>query len=253
MMTDDGLGAKARKIITRIIQDVLASKRGVDGSIIELEFRDSEWATLITDLAESHFASELADHVRLRNLLAVIHRDGGHYVAEFGIEQASADAEILVVGLRARAEQAERERDAWSELAGRREDERNQAEAALQAVREILLREYRVRNIVGEDIRAHVAAELAARDAEIARLKREVAEGFTVSVADVTNDAATLAELGRAKEVLARVRQQAIEKDNGYFRCLLCGPREHGAHTPDEVFHRKDCAIRAGHQAEGRG
>lgn len=31
----------------------------------------------------------------LFNLLAVIHRDGGHYVAEHGVEKASADAEQL--------------------------------------------------------------------------------------------------------------------------------------------------------------
>lgn len=33
----------------------------------------------------------------LGDLLAVIHRDGGHYVEEHGWEQACADAERLVV------------------------------------------------------------------------------------------------------------------------------------------------------------
>lgn len=33
---------------------------------------------------------------RLRNLLAVIHGDGGHYFIKHGLEQASKDAEIIV-------------------------------------------------------------------------------------------------------------------------------------------------------------
>jgi hypothetical protein len=37
----------------------------------------------------------------LQNLLAVIHRDGGHYVTEHGIEKAAEDAEKIVVSMRA--------------------------------------------------------------------------------------------------------------------------------------------------------
>ena len=37
----------------------------------------------------------------LLNLLAVIHRDGGHYVAKHGIEKAAADAEHLIAKERA--------------------------------------------------------------------------------------------------------------------------------------------------------
>ncbi len=36
----------------------------------------------------------------LGSLLAVIHRDGGHYLAEHGVEKACADAEAIVVSLR---------------------------------------------------------------------------------------------------------------------------------------------------------
>lgn len=38
--------------------------------------------------------------VGLGNLLAVIHRDGGHYQAEHGLERACADAEKVVIDLR---------------------------------------------------------------------------------------------------------------------------------------------------------
>jgi len=36
----------------------------------------------------------------LRNLLAVIHRDGGHYAEKYGLEKASVDAEDVVLTLR---------------------------------------------------------------------------------------------------------------------------------------------------------
>jgi len=40
------------------------------------------------------------NHKRLLlDLLAVIHRDGGHYVAEHGIDQATEDATEIVVNL----------------------------------------------------------------------------------------------------------------------------------------------------------
>jgi hypothetical protein len=51
----------------------------------------------------------------LLNLLAVIHRDGGHYAAKYGTEKASDDAEALVIATR---------------------DERDDLRAKLQAVRE---------------------------------------------------------------------------------------------------------------------
>lgn len=38
----------------------------------------------------------------LGNLLAVIHRDGGHYQAEHGTEKAAKDAEAVVLADRAR-------------------------------------------------------------------------------------------------------------------------------------------------------
>ncbi len=44
--------------------------------------------------------SVVAD-VALRNLLAVIHRDGGHYIAEHGLAKAVADAMTMIPNLRA--------------------------------------------------------------------------------------------------------------------------------------------------------
>lgn len=48
----------------------------------------------------------------LLNLLAVIHRDGGHYAAEHGIAKASKDAEAIVVKLLAASEPTEEEQRA---------------------------------------------------------------------------------------------------------------------------------------------
>jgi hypothetical protein len=45
--------------------------------------------------------TETQDERDLRNLLAVIHRDGGHYVADHGMEKAVEDAMMLVPNLRA--------------------------------------------------------------------------------------------------------------------------------------------------------
>jgi hypothetical protein len=51
------------------------------------------------------FAPVMQDSPRdlLRNLLAVIHRDGGHYAAEHGLEKAVSDAMSLVTDLRVKA------------------------------------------------------------------------------------------------------------------------------------------------------
>lgn len=44
-----------------------------------------------------------SEAVELRNLLARIHGDGGHYLAEHGLEKAVADAHIRVADLQAMA------------------------------------------------------------------------------------------------------------------------------------------------------
>ena len=48
----------------------------------------------------------------LENLLARIHRDGGHYTAQHGMEKSFEDAEHVWASLIQRAEEAEKERDA---------------------------------------------------------------------------------------------------------------------------------------------
>lgn len=56
------------------------------------------------ELAASELASTSASpgvETDLQNLLAVIHRDGGHYVAAHGLHKAAEDAEKIVVALRA--------------------------------------------------------------------------------------------------------------------------------------------------------
>jgi hypothetical protein len=47
----------------------------------------------------AHQKAELTQ--TLRNLLAVVHRDGGHYAAEHGLDKASLDAEKVVIQTRA--------------------------------------------------------------------------------------------------------------------------------------------------------
>lgn len=46
-------------------------------------------------------------HNMLMNLLAVIHRDGGHYVSEHGFEKATEDAMNVIIEERNRLAQSE--------------------------------------------------------------------------------------------------------------------------------------------------
>jgi hypothetical protein len=50
----------------------------------------------------------------LGNLLAIIHRDGGHYQAEHGTTKAVEDAHLIWAELMTAAEEAQRERDEYS-------------------------------------------------------------------------------------------------------------------------------------------
>jgi hypothetical protein len=53
-----------------------------------------------------------SSHKHLLSLLARVHRDGGHYVAEHGVDQAVFDADIIVADLHAAKEHADGSRDA---------------------------------------------------------------------------------------------------------------------------------------------
>lgn len=57
----------------------------------------------------------------LRNLLAVIHGDGGHYLARHGLDKAAEDAEALVATWRARVAPIgdDRLHEMWLEAVGR--------------------------------------------------------------------------------------------------------------------------------------
>lgn len=57
---------------------------------------------------EAHITSALEQREQLlRNLLARIHGDGGHYTAEHGLEKSVADADVAYVALYERLETAE--------------------------------------------------------------------------------------------------------------------------------------------------
>ena len=48
-------------------------------------------------------------------------------------------------------------------------------------------------------------------------------------------------ERDRAYAALRAFMHWAIQPDNGYWHCMLCSPREHGAHSRQEVLHRGGC------------
>jgi chromosome segregation ATPase len=81
----------------------------------------------------------------LRNLLAVIHRDGGHYAAAHGDTKAAKDAEQIVVNLRAalaevrgELEQCRAQVKALVKTLARAEQRWQEARAALAELRQAL-------------------------------------------------------------------------------------------------------------------
>lgn len=48
-------------------------------------------------------------------------------------------------------------------------------------------------------------------------------------------------ERDRAYAMIRTLVEWAIQPDNGYWRCMLCSPREFGAHNRAEVVHRGGC------------
>lgn len=81
-----------------------------------------------------------------------------------------------------------------------------------------LAQQYGQSPFAAEHALSYIAKQLAAKDAEIAALKREVAEGFKVDVVDVTGDSAMMAENGRLKAELARLRADREESDTALLK-----------------------------------
>lgn len=110
-------------------------------------------------------------HHMLRNLLARIHRDGGHYAAEHGLEKATEDADQIVAEVFA-------DRDHWKRsfdnMAGDVFEEKRR-HAVTQFDRDRLAGEVeRLNEMLAADADSWRAV-LAARDAEVARLTSELA------------------------------------------------------------------------------
>ena len=96
------------------------------------------------------------DSERLRNLLAVLHRDGGHHVAAVGVEQACVDAtKIFYDGLDA-VLSAERTRDELNDARNVLSDELTRVTRERDALRAIV--EGRTTPPSDEEIAAHEAA-----------------------------------------------------------------------------------------------
>jgi hypothetical protein len=78
---------------------------------------DSAMRVAKAQLAEKEREIATTSHV-LQNLLAVIHRDGGHHTAEYGLKISGEHAEAVVFDLMRRAEAAEqRLHEAQAEIA----------------------------------------------------------------------------------------------------------------------------------------
>ena len=74
----------------------------------------------------------------LRNLLAVIHADGGHYESIHGREKAVADARDKVIAAAARIAESDARAKGWSRRVSELVDERNGLQAENARLREAL-------------------------------------------------------------------------------------------------------------------
>lgn len=95
MMTD-GAGQEVNETVAAKAVEQFAELWGsgsFDCGPQDYEFMASE----ILAKFRSGAAQEVSPEHILRNLLAVIHRDGGHYATEHGLEKAGEDAEALVL------------------------------------------------------------------------------------------------------------------------------------------------------------
>lgn len=138
--------------------------------VAEVAAKRDEWAG---------FSARLS--IQLGNLLAVIHRDGGHYESEHGTEKACADAETAVHVLHGSLEgYVEANRYMKGELDDALEDARKYAEARGEIARlrealeccipalEIGIDAAQVISVLGDDRGATIRGALAQARAELA-------------------------------------------------------------------------------------
>ena len=104
--TEDCVGRRIAGAIRQQTRDLEIRNEWYANALNELDDKRSEITKLRADLAAAVAkrdewaggAAQLSS--QLGNLLAVIHRDGGHYESEHGTEKACADAETAVHVLR---------------------------------------------------------------------------------------------------------------------------------------------------------
>lgn len=157
----------------------------------ELAVRDMEIARLTECLARANASSEKferewylrgdvldATEYRLGSLLAVIHRDGGHYQTEHGTEKACADAELAVHVQRGIADGYHDAIKIWRHRAEQLAIEADAEIAGLRADAERIDAQWRDElRIYRESENARIAEleqAVAIRDTEIARLETDL-------------------------------------------------------------------------------
>ena len=86
------------------VDDWIARRQGVPSEVFDLlrllGCMGIAWESGLADAALAAQEKVKANNQCVGDLLAVIHGDGGHYLAEHGLEKACKDAEKEVVSLR---------------------------------------------------------------------------------------------------------------------------------------------------------
>lgn len=165
---------------------------------------------LSVELAAASARAEATEHM-LRNILARIHRDGGHYADEHGLEKASKDADQVFCDLLQRAEAAERLNEILRE--DRAQALKNCAEAWAKE---------------NEDLQAELAA--CKSDTEAAEKERD---DLFISLRDVVG-ASSQEYLVEAATRVVRERDEALAK--------LEKMREHVKGWRSMKLPHRDCA-----------
>jgi hypothetical protein len=99
-----------RDVYERSLSEAARELKARGERIAELELAAQKSYREINMMIESLFNQDVRAQ-ETGNLLAIIHRDGGHYESKHGTQKATEDAKEIVYGLRARIDELTRERD----------------------------------------------------------------------------------------------------------------------------------------------
>ena len=191
---------------------------------------------IVDELNRDHALAQEACH-ELRNLLAIIHRDGGHYVTEHGAKKAVEDAHLVWAALQQEVEELRKAPNgAWRAHLGHLEQDNSLLQQEVEALKATQLKRMAV--LAGEianerDENRRLQTEVEALKAERERFREGLEQIGCWEDKEATDDyqrawheAAAYANKvieGSIESTLDYVigRQEAAEQENAALRTAL--------------------------------